>query len=57
MPIESSMEVVQIGTTGSGFPVYQDKLCHEAHGVLAVNRVKPHTGFTERVESGICKMP
>ena len=55
-PIESSMDVVQIGTTDSGFPVYQDRLCHEADGVLVVNRVKPHTGFTERVESGICKM-
>ena len=54
--VESSMEVVQIGTTGSGFPVYQDRRCHDADGVLAVNRVKPHTGFTERVESGICKM-
>ena len=54
--IESSMEVVRIGTTGTGFPVYQDRLCHDADGVLAVNRVKPHTGFTERVESGICKM-
>jgi len=54
--IESSMEVVQIGTTGSGFPVYQDRFCHDADGVLVVNRVKPHTGFTERVESGICKM-
>ena len=54
--IESSMEVVRIGTTGTGFPVFQDKLCHDADGVLAVNRVKPHTGFTGRVESGICKM-
>ena len=54
--IESSMEVVRIGTTGTGFPVFQDKLCHDADGVLAVNRIKPHTGFTERVESGICKM-
>ena len=54
--IESSMEVVQIGTTSTGFPVFQDRLCHDADGVLAVNRVKPHTGFTERVESGICKM-
>ena len=54
--IESSMDVVQIGTTGSGFPVFQDRRCHEADGVLVVNRVKPHTGFTERVESGICKM-
>ena len=54
--IESNMEVVRIGTTTSGFPVFQDKLCHDADGVLAVNRVKPHTGFTCRVESGICKM-
>ena len=55
-PVESSMDVVQVGTTGTGFPVYQDRLCHEADGVLAVNRVKPHTGFTARVESGLCKM-
>jgi hypothetical protein len=55
-PIRSSMEVVQVGTTATGFPVYQDRICHEADGVLVVNRVKPHTGFTERVESGLCKM-
>lgn len=55
-PIHSSMEVVQVGTTATGFPVYQDRICHEADGVLVVNRVKPHTGFTERVESGLCKM-
>jgi hypothetical protein len=55
-PIHSSMDVVQVGTTATGFPVYQDRLCHEADGVLVVNRVKPHTGFTERVESGLCKM-
>ena len=55
-PIRSSMEVVQVGTTETGFPVYQDRNCHEADGVLVVNRVKPHTGFTEKVESGLCKM-
>lgn len=55
-PVHSSMETVQIGTTKTGFPVHQDKLCHEADGVLVVNRVKPHTGFTEVVESGLCKM-
>lgn len=55
-PIEATMEVVQVGTTESGFPVYQDKLAHEADGVLVINRIKPHTGFTERVESGLCKM-
>jgi hypothetical protein len=55
-PIHSSMDVVQVGTTTTGFPVYQDRICHAADGVLVVNRVKPHTGFTERVESGLCKM-
>jgi len=50
------MDVVQVGTTTTGFPVYQDRICHAADGVLVVNRVKPHTGFTERVESGLCKM-
>ena len=55
-PIHASMEVVQVGTTGTGFPVYQDRHCVEADGVLVVNRVKPHTGFADRVESGLCKM-
>lgn len=55
-PIISDMAVVQVGTTASGFPVYQDKAGFEADGILVVNRVKPHTGFTEQVESGICKM-
>jgi Lactate racemase N-terminal domain len=56
VPIRSSMEVIQVGTTSTGFPVYQDRHAAEADGVLVVNRVKPHTGFTERVESGLCKM-
>lgn len=55
-PIRATMDVVQIGTTSTGFPVYQDQMAHDADGVLLVNRVKPHTGFTERVESGLCKM-
>jgi hypothetical protein len=55
-PVEASMDVVQVGTTENGFPVYQDRLCHEADGVLVVNRVKPHTGITGVVESGLCKM-
>lgn len=55
-PILASMEVVKIGTTQSGFPVYQDRHCVEADGVLVFNRVKPHTSFTGKVESGLCKM-
>ena len=55
-PIRSEMEVIQVGTTATGFPVYQDKIASQADGVLLVNRVKPHTMFTGRVESGLCKM-
>ena len=55
-PIVSDMAVIQVGETPTGFPVYQDRVAAEADGVLVVNRVKPHTGFTECVESGICKM-
>lgn len=55
-PIRSTMEVVRIGTAWNGRPVYLDKYANEADGIIVVNRVKPHTGFRGKVESGICKM-
>jgi antitoxin (DNA-binding transcriptional repressor) of toxin-antitoxin stability system len=55
-PIRSSMEVIQVGTTSTGFPVFQDRNASQADAVLVVNRVKPHTSFIEVVESGLCKM-
>ena len=55
-PIKSTMEVVQLGTAWNGRPVYLDKYANEADGLIVVNRVKPHTGFRGKVESGICKM-
>ena len=55
-PIKSSMEVVQIGETELGNPVYVDKFCSRAQGVIVINRVKPHTLFSGPVESGLMKM-
>ncbi len=55
-PVRSSMEVVQIGTTDFGMPVYFDKIASQAHHVIVVNRVKPHTGFIGEIESGLMKM-
>ncbi|HEX2171714.1 MAG TPA: lactate racemase domain-containing protein, partial [Dehalococcoidia bacterium] len=55
-PIRSSMEVVQLGTTDEGIPVYWDKIAAEADGVIVLNRVKPHTEFNGDLESGIFKM-
>ncbi|MDR2669331.1 MAG: lactate racemase domain-containing protein [Desulfovibrio sp.] len=55
-PIHSSLEVVQVGTLSDGFPVYMDKFAYESDGVVVFNRIKPHTGFRARHESGLLKM-
>jgi Lactate racemase N-terminal domain len=56
-PIKSSMDVVEIGETERGVPVYMDRISHdEADGVVVVNRIKAHTDFRGPVESGLLKM-
>lgn len=54
--IRSSMEVIKIDELENGLPIYIDKLASEADGIVAINRVKPHTAFRGPVESGIMKM-
>lgn len=54
--IRSSMEVVKIGELDNGLPVYVDKFASLADGIVVINRVKPHTAFRGRVESGVMKM-
>ncbi|MBM7573366.1 DUF2088 domain-containing protein [Aquibacillus albus] len=57
MKIRSSMDVIQLGTTKDGVPVYQDKLTHTtADGVIIAGRIKLHTDFHGAHESGIVKM-
>ncbi len=55
-PIQSAMDVVQIGTTADGVPVLVDKNASEADHIVVVNRVKPHTDFKGEIESGLMKM-
>lgn len=55
VPIISSMEVVQYGEL-NGIPLYCDKNAYEADGVVIFNKVKPHTDFRGRHESGLAKM-
>ena len=55
-PIHSSMEVVEIGRSRFGFPVFVDKHASEADGIIVVNRIKPHTEFEGPIESGLMKM-
>lgn len=57
-PILSSMEVVPIGETPEGMPVYVDKHAWEADGIIVMGRIKVHTDFKSpiRIESGLMKM-
>ncbi|MCP3771833.1 DUF362 domain-containing protein [Paenibacillus sp. MZ04-78.2] len=56
VPIRSTMEVVQIDQLPNGLPVYVDKYAYEADAIVVINRVKPHTAFRGKVESGVMKM-
>lgn len=55
-PIRSSMDVVELGETARGVPVYMDRISHESDGVVLVNRIKAHTDFRGPIESGLLKM-
>lgn len=55
-PVVSSMEVVKLGETDKGLGVYIDKNACEADGIILYNRVKPHTSFRGKIESGLIKM-
>ena len=55
-PIRSSMEVVELGISDTGLPVYMDKNAYESDGVILSCRLKPHNAFRGKVESGPCKM-
>jgi hypothetical protein len=55
-PIVSSMDVVELGRLADGSGVYWDRRAHEAGAAVAIGRVKPHSAFHGRIESGLIKM-
>ena len=56
-PIETAMEVVEIGRSPEGIDVVLSALALQADAVVLVNRVKPHTDFDSvEIGSGIRKM-
>lgn len=55
-PIRSSMEVIHLGDTPEGWPVYLDKNASTADHIGVVARVKPHTSYNGPIESGLLKM-
>ncbi len=55
-PIKSSMEVVELGISELGRPVYMDRNAYESDGIIVSCRLKPHNAFRGPIESGPCKM-
>jgi hypothetical protein len=56
VPVKTDMTAVRIGTNSWGEPVWWDKNALAADAVVTVSRVKPHTDFRGRYESGVAKM-
>ncbi|MBL8233516.1 MAG: hypothetical protein JNL98_33780 [Bryobacterales bacterium] len=55
-PVISQLEVVPLGATADGIEAFMDKTAHEADGVMLIGRVKWHTDFAGKIESGLFKM-
>lgn len=55
-PFKATMDVVELGRTPSGLPACIDAIADKADGIVLVNRIKPHTSFRGRIESGLTKM-
>ncbi|MGA8151358.1 MAG: hypothetical protein WB952_10445 [Terriglobales bacterium] len=55
-PIVSSLEVVSLGHTAEGIEVFMDANAHGSDGVMLIGRIKWHTDFEGKLESGLFKM-
>jgi hypothetical protein len=54
--IRSSLDVVPLGRSPEGIDVFLDRHASEAGGIFLVGRVKQHTDFAGKLESGLYKM-
>ena len=55
-PLIISRETVKIDETPDGCSVYMDREAFKSDGIIVVNRIKPHTDFEDKTESGLIKM-
>ncbi len=56
VPIRSSLDTVIVGETEAGMPVHFDANVAQADAIVVINRIKPHTSFRCRWESGLFKI-
>jgi hypothetical protein len=55
-PILSALDVVSLGKTADGIEAFMDRNAFESDGVMMIGRVKWHTDFAGKIESGLFKM-
>ncbi len=58
-PVRATMEVVELDKVNGAdlsIGVFMDRHAYESDGVILINRIKPHTDFHGRYESGLMKM-
>jgi Domain of unknown function (DUF362) len=56
LPIEATMDTVELGRVPDGPMVHLDANAARADGIIAINRVKAHTDFQGDIESGLAKI-
>ncbi|HVO97702.1 MAG TPA: hypothetical protein VMT15_06525 [Bryobacteraceae bacterium] len=55
-PVISALDVVALGSTPDGIEAFMDKNAYDSDGVFLIGRVKWHTDFAGKIESGLFKM-
>ena len=55
-PIRSSLEVISLRHTPEGIEAFLDKHASQSDGIMLVGRIKQHTDFAGKIESGLFKM-
>jgi hypothetical protein len=54
--VVSALDVVSLGKTADGIEAFMDKSAYDSDGVMLIGRVKWHTDFAGKIESGLFKM-
>src|SRR6202162_1362729 len=55
-PVISALDVVSLGKTPQGIEAFMDRNAYVSDGVMLIGRVKWHTDFAGKIESGLFKM-
>jgi hypothetical protein len=55
-PLISQLEVVSLGKTADGIEAFMDREAYNSDGVMLIGRIKWHTDYAGKIESGLFKM-